>query len=164
MKARGRSVWRNKKTGKWIAEARVPTLDGSYKKLQRTGGSESNAIDLAEALYDILKSQTSGKLPENFAELVRNYLELNRNYSRDTTLANNKYLLEKYVIPVFGRKSPSSITPIELLSFMKQLRKRGLATSTVNKIRAVISVVFQSNKTFGLEVPNPKLSKAISET
>ena len=158
MKARGRSVWQNKKTGNWIAEARVPTLDGSYKKLQRTAGSESKAIDLADALYDILKSQTSDKVPETFAELVRNYLELNRNYSREATLANNKYLLEKYVIPVLGRKAPGSITPIELLSFMKQLRKRGLSTSTVNKIRAVISVVFQANKTFGLEVPNPAAS------
>ena len=155
MNAKGRSVWQNKNTGKWIAEARVPTLDGSYKKLQRTAESQAEAIDLADALYSKLKSQTSGKLPENFSELVQNYLELNRNYSREVTLANNKYLLDKYVIPVLGRKSPSSITPIELLAFMKKLRKRGLATSTVNKIRAVISVVFQTNKTFGLEVPNP---------
>lgn len=155
MNAKGRSVWQNKKTGKWIAEARVATLDGSYKKLQRTAESESEAIDLADALYEKLKSRTSGKLPESFSDLVQNYLELNQSYSRDVTLANNKYLLEKYVIPVFGRKSPSSITPIELLAFMKQLRKSGLATSTVNKIRAVISIVFQTSKTYGLEVPNP---------
>lgn len=45
MNAKGRSVWQNKKTGKWIAEARVATLDGSYKKLQRTAESESEAID-----------------------------------------------------------------------------------------------------------------------
>lgn len=155
MRAKGRSVWRNKKNGRWVAEARVATLDGSYKKLQRTTDSEAEAIELADYLYEKLRSRTSGNLPESFSELVQNYLELNQSYSRDVTLANNKYLLEKYVIPVFGRKSPRSITPIELLAFMKQLRKSGLATSTVNKIRAVISVVFQSSKTYGLEVSNP---------
>lgn len=155
MRAKGRSVWRNKKTGRWVAEARVATLDGSYKKLQRSTNSEAKAIELADSLYEKLKSKTSGKLPQSFSELVQNYLELNQSYSRDVTLANNKYLLEKYVLPAFGRKHPGSISPIELLSLMKDLRRRGLATSTVNKIRAVISVVFQTSKTFGLEIPNP---------
>jgi integrase len=155
MKARGRSVWQNSKTGKWIAEARVPVLGGGYKKAQRTAENEAEAAELAETLYRDLKLKASSKVPGTLRELVQNYLELNQNYSRAGTLANNKYLLDKYVLPDFGSRKPEAFTAIALLGLMKKLRSAGLATSTINKIRAVVSVVYATSIGYGLDVTNP---------
>jgi len=94
-------------------------------------------------------------VPESLSELVKNYLELNENYSRAGTLANNKYLLDKYVLPDFGDRKPEAFTAVALLGLMKRLRAAGLATSTINKIRAVVSVVYATSIGFGLEVTNP---------
>lgn len=155
MKATGRSVWRNKSNGRWLAEARVPILGGGYKKAQRSADTESEAIALAEALYQELRLKASSKVPQTVYDLVQNYLELNQNYSRQGTLANNKYLLEKYVLPEFGHRKPEALTSIALLGIMKKLRAAGRATSTINKIRAVVSVVFETSIAYGLPLTNP---------
>lgn len=157
MKARGKSVWQ-KDNGKWIAEARVPLLGGGYKKAQRTAVTEAEAIDLADRLYIELKTKASSKVPESLNELVKNYLELNENYSRAGTLANNKYLLDKYVLPDFGNRKPEAFTAVALLGLMKRLKSSGLATSTINKIRAVVSVVYATSIGFGLDVTNPAVT------
>jgi integrase len=155
MKAKDRSVWQNKKTGKWIYEARVPLLGGGYTKRQRTAATEAEAWEKCNELYASLKSQSSSRLPMNFRELVTNYVEVQNGYVKDSTLANNKYLLDKYVIPVFGEKKPADITSIAILKFLNALRERGLATSTVNKIRSVFSVVFVKTSPYGMKIENP---------
>ena len=155
MSVTGRSVFQDKATGRWKYEARVPLLGGGYTKRQRTADSETEAWDKCNELYKQLKSQSSSRLPMNFQELVNNYIEVQRGYVKDSTLANNKYLLDKYVIPVFGQRRPADIAPVAIHGFLNGLRESGLATSTVNKIRAVFSVVFARTSPYGMKIENP---------
>lgn len=155
MSITGRSVFQDTKTGKWKYEARVPLLGGGYTKRQRTADSETEAWEKCHELYAELKAVSSSRLPQTFRELVNNYIEVQRGYVRESTLANNKYLLQKYVLPSFGSKRPSEIAPIMILKFLNGLRDQGLATSTVNKIRAVFSVVFSRTNPYGTKLANP---------
>jgi integrase len=141
MKATGRSVWQNQKTGKWVYQVRVPQLGNSALVRQRTANSKVEAMEAADKLYEELKGKASNPNPKFFAELFANYLELRRPFVKPQTLANNRYLIEKYVLPAFGSRLVANIQPAEIQHFLLGLRP-ALATATVNKLRTIMNSVF----------------------
>lgn len=142
MKATGRSVWQNKKTGKWVYQVRVPQLGKSAIVKQRTADTKAQAIEAADKLYLELRGQAGNTDPKLFADLFANYLELSRPYLKPNTLANNRYLIEKYVLPVFGTRLVAKIQPADIQQFLLSLRPR-LSTATVNKLRSIMNSIFK---------------------
>lgn len=142
MKAIGRSVWQNKKTGKWIYQVRVTQLGKKAVVKQRTAETKSQAMEAADLLYEEVRSHSGNASPEHFCELFANYLELRAPYVKANTLANNRYLIEKYVLPTFGTRNVSKIQPAQIQQFLLSLRP-ALSTATVNKIRAIMNSIFR---------------------
>jgi integrase len=141
MKAHGRSVWMDKKSGRWKYEARVTQPGGSIKKYQRTAASKQEAVVNVEALYQELTNSTFTSDAKFLSELVNNYLEIKKNYVKPSTLANNKYLIDKYVLGKLGNRRVEKLTAVLLHGYLSGLRP-DLSTGTVNKVRAVLSGVF----------------------
>lgn len=73
---------------------------------------------------------------------------------KPSTLANNKYLLEKYVLGKLGNRLVEKLTLVVLHSYLSGLRP-ALATASVNKIRAVLSGVFSTAVDYQLISSNP---------
>ena len=141
MKAHGRSVWMDKKSGRWKYEARVTQPGGSIKKYQRTAASKQEAVAKVEALYQELINSNFTSDAKFLSELVTNYLEIKKNYVKPSTLANNKYLIDKYVLGKLGNRRDEKLTAVRLHGYLSGLRP-DLSTGTVNKVRAVLSCVF----------------------
>ena len=154
MKAQGRSVWQDKKSGRWKYEARIAQPDGCIKKYQRTAESKQDAVAGVEKLYSELRSSTFTSEVRFLSELVAHYIEIKSSYVKPSTLANNKYLLEKYVLGKLGNRLVEKLTPGVLHSYLSGLRP-GLATASVNTIRAVLSGVFSTAVDYQLISGNP---------
>lgn len=141
MKARGRSVWQNVKTGKWKYQVRIPQPGSKPLVVQRTADTRREAERLADALYTDLSKKSIHLQPKSFAGLVSNYLKLKEPYLAPSTLANNKYLLNKYVLPVLGTMRTEGVTSTEIQAFLMSLHEK-LSAASVNKIRTVMNGVF----------------------
>lgn len=143
MRARGRSIWQDSKSGKWKYQVRVPRYGQKPLVLQRTASTKRDAERLADQLFLELDAARVIHRPLKFAELVHNYLKLKEPYVRPTTLANNSYLLSKYLLPTLGNRLVERITSAELQNILTEMRP-GLSTATVNKIRSVANGVFET--------------------
>jgi hypothetical protein len=104
MKANGGSDWQDSKTGKWKYQVRVVQLGSKPKFVQRTASSKQEAAQLADELYLAHKPATVQANPRTLGDLVANYLIIKASHVTGSTLANSKYLPDKYVLPDFGGK------------------------------------------------------------
>lgn len=141
MRARGRSVWQDPKTGKWKYQVRVPQPGSKPIVVQRTAESRPAAETMADQLFAQLKVKRINLKPETFSDLASNYLKLKAPYLAESTLANNKYLLDRYVLPRFGQARAEKISATEIQVFLMYLHE-SLAAASVNKIRTVMNGVF----------------------
>ena len=154
MKARGRYVWQNKSTGTWMYEVRVVTNRGRPIKKQRRAATKKEAETKADLLFQELSaSEDSSK--QTFPALVSEYGRFKERYVRESTLANNLYLIEKYVAPRIGGQDIQSIEPGQLAELFEALSNSGLRVGTVNKVRAVLHALFSFAVEFRYLSSNP---------
>ena len=154
MKARGRYVWQNKQTGHWMYEARVISNYGQCIKKQRRAASKNEAETKVELLYQELLISTSSVV-QTFVAVLTEYSKFKEAYVRESTLANNLYLLEKYVLPQIGERKIHEISPRELAVLFDKLSKSKLKVGTLNKVRAVLHAVFSYAVDFRYLDSNP---------
>lgn len=155
MKSRGRSIWKNAKTGKWVCEARVPKLAGGYRKIQRTAETRQKAEELVDQVYLELRQKSTGETPKLFRDLVANYVEIKSTHVLATTVAGNKYPIDRYLLPSLGARVVSKISPTEVFALLSRHHDSGLRAGTVNKLRAVLHSVFAVGVDHGYIDTNP---------
>jgi len=114
MKTPGRSVWQNSKTGKWMYQVRIPQYGGKPIVKMRTAPTEAEAWELAHELYTKIKKTGFSQNPVRLRELIQNYLSVKHSYLRPSTLANNKYLLEHYVLGKLGDRIVANLRTADL--------------------------------------------------
>lgn len=154
MRAKGRYVWQNKSTGTWMYEVRVVNNLGRPIKKQRRAATQKEAEVKVELLFqEVSASKDSTK--QTFAELVSEYGTFKQRYVRESTLANNLYLIEKYVTPKIGSRDIQSIEPGQLADLFEVLCNSGLRVGTVNKVRAVSHALFNFAVEFRYLSSNP---------
>jgi len=155
MKANGRSVWKCPRSGKWICEARVPKLAGGYRKVQRSAATRQKAEELADKLYQELRQGSASESPKLFRDLVTNYIEIKTTHVLPTTIAGNKYLLDKYLLPSLGGRVLSKISPTDVFGLLSRHHEAGLRASSVNKLRGVLHSIFAVGVDHGYLSMNP---------
>src|ERR1700726_3599133 len=68
-----------------------------------------------------------------------------------TTAETYKRILNKRVIPRFGRKSPLAIEPLEVEKWLREVKKaQSLENPTLDKIRRVMNLVYKPGQRYGL--------------
>ena len=154
MKARGRSVWQDRKTGNWKYQVRVPQPGSKPLVVQRTADSRQTAETRADQLFAELNGKRIKLQPETFSDLASNYLKLKAPYLAESTLANNKYLLDRYVLPRFSHVRAEKISSTEIQVFLMSLHE-SLAVASVNKIRTVMNGVFSLAVQYRVIESNP---------
>lgn len=154
MKARGRYVWQNKRSGKWMYEARVIKNTGQVIKRQRTARTRKEAEELVDALYEELRVHSDNDVG-TLDELVAEYLSYKSRNVRPVTLANDSYLLQKYVLPNLGAKPLNDLGPQQLWKFFLKLEQSTLSTATLNKLRTLLHAAFKFGVAWRYVKSNP---------
>ena len=154
MRAKGRYVWQNKQTGNWMYEARIVSSHGRSIKKQRRAETKKEAETKVELLYQQLRT-SNDSVVQTFDSVLAEYSKFKEAYVRESTLANNLYLLEKYVAPQLGPRNIQEIAPRELAELFDKLSKSKLKVGTLNKLRAVLHAVFSYAVDFRYVGSNP---------
>jgi integrase len=145
-----------------MARKKPPKVRGVFEKVPGSGvwwirfadssrrihREKAGTRDAAIKLYHKRKTQAlqGVKLPENlrrgvtFSKLVTDALEYSRRKKR--SYYDDKYRLEK-VRGWFGEMPAASIKPRDIEAKLSALADEGLATATVNRFRALVSLVFR---------------------
>jgi integrase len=97
--------------------------------------------------------------PTTFAQLCQHYIqnELQEDQSEATiekaftTAETYRRILNKRVIPRFGKKSPLAIEPLEIERWLRDLKKtESLENPTLDKVRRVMNLVYKHGQRYGL--------------
>ena len=97
--------------------------------------------------------------PTTFAQLCQHYIqnELQEDQSEATiekaftTAETYRRILNKRVIPRFGKKPPLAIEPLEIERWLRDLKKtESLENPTLDKVRRVMSLVYKHGQRYGL--------------
>jgi integrase len=156
---------------RWVLRYRTTAADGRRVEntlnigLLRDFPRERDAWREAERLTLLAKineEQPSSRL--NFAGLAAHYLKAEfgpdamRSKTEDTTL-NMQHICDDYLIPRFGSVVAADIKPLEIQRWLKMLHdEKGLAWSTVSKIRGVMSRAYKTGILHQLVAVNPVLA------
>lgn len=154
MRAKGRYVWQGKAANVWFYEARVVLESGEVIQKQRRASTKADAQQKVEDLYRQLMQTTTATV-HSLSSLLDEYKGMKSRYLRESTLANNVYLLQKYVLPALNCSDVKELQPRQLLRFFDRLEARKLRVGTLNKIRAVIHALLSFGVDFGYLDSNP---------
>lgn len=153
----------------WVYRFQVTRSDGKRVEhktglglVSEIGPKESDAwqeVDHQRFRETANQQQPFRGKPRTYAQLCQHYIqnELQEDQSEATiekaytTTETYKRILNKRIIPRFGRKSPLAIEPLEVEQWLKELRKTvGLQSPTLDKIRRVMNLVYKHGQRYGL--------------
>lgn len=153
----------------WIFRFQVTRSDGNrveHKKaiglVRDIGPTEKDAwqqVDRQRLREIANELQPFRGKPKTFAQLCQHYMqnELQEDQSEATiekaftTADTYRRILNKRVIPRFGRKSPLAIEPLEIERWLRDLKKTEcLENPTLDKVRRVMNLVYKHGQRYGL--------------
>lgn len=153
---------------RWVLRYRTTAADGRRVEntlnigLLRDFPRERDAWREAERLTLLTKineDQPSSRL--NFSGLAAHYLKADfgadaiRSKTEETT-SNMEHICDDYLVPRFGDAVAAEIKPLEIQRWLKSLHEeKGLAWSTVSKIRGVMSRAYKTGILHQLLTVNP---------
>lgn len=142
--------------GNRVEHKRALGLVGDIGPMEKDAWQEVDRQRLREIANELQPFR--GK-PTTFAQLCQHYIqnELQDDQSEATiekaftTAETYRRILNKRVIPRFGRKSPLAIEPLEIERWLRDLKKtEGLENPTLDKVRRVMSLVYKHGQRYGL--------------
>jgi integrase len=139
-------------------------LDGKLKRVRKevrlgliAKTSERDARRLAaEHLRPLNQGLESIGSAVNFQHyLEKTYIPLAMPLLANSTQGRYQGVLDKYLIPAFGKLCLRDLTPMTLQRYFSQMASSPLSRESKDKIRDVLSSVLGSAKQYGLLVTNP---------
>ncbi len=112
------SVTKDKKTGKWMSQVRVKDWKGEeHHKKKRGFNTKKEAQDWEREFL----SQISGSLGMTFQDFIQLYMQDMEKRLKPGTVANKKHLIEKKIVPAFGKIPLNDIKPTDIRKWQNEL-------------------------------------------
>ena len=136
------SLYQRRTSGLWEGSV-IFGFDERGRPIRRTVASRSRA-EARRKLNELVRLRDDGLPPPDARLTVAELLsawhdeELRHHVGRSTS-DNYRSVYERHVIPVLGRKVVSKLTLVDVNRLLAQKMDEGLAPSTVNRVRNVLS-------------------------
>jgi integrase len=153
----------------WVYRFQVTRSDGKRVEhktalglVKNIGSNEKDAlleVDRQRLRENANQHQPSRGKPKTYGQLCQHYMEneLQQDQSNATiekaytTAETYKRILNKRVIPRFGRKSPLAIEPLEVEKWLREVKRiEKLENPTLDKIRRVMNLVYKHGQRYAL--------------
>jgi hypothetical protein len=107
-------------------------------------GGSKEADDRLSELRNRLKAGEPLKLaPKLFKDFVTEWLDdCDDGEKREATIDHYRRMVETYILPAFGKFTLTDITDVAIKRLYKELRKRGLAASTIGQVHVYLTAIF----------------------
>lgn len=144
----------SEKTGRvsWYCQFYYTDSEGNRKKHKKEGFKRERDAKLYERMF-LDKASTAPTVI--FDVVAENYMTDRAIHTRDSTLAQYKYLLKTHVMPCFKGKPINAITPNDIRDFQNELLQSGLSPSSVKLIRATLNGVIRHAMKYNNLEKNP---------
>lgn len=156
LEARGKGIWR--------AKVYVGNDQATGKQLyvnKTIHGTKRQAEDVLSQLLVEVGSGVTVSTEATVHQLVARWLEVTSDSLSPTTLSEYKRLLDKHILPNFGKRKARSIRASELDTYYAKLKKsggvggNGLSAQSVRHIHAIIHRLFSQAVKWGWTSSNP---------
>lgn len=160
---------RERAQGTWelsVAAGRDPDT-GAYRRVIRTvkGVSKREAKAALAELEVAVAAGRVGADDPTLAELLERWMEHLAGLGRsDSTLYNYRKYIDREIVPALGSNRLSKLSPLDIDRFYTKLRKRGLSSSTIRQMHAILRASLNQAERWGLVHRNvAKLASAPSQ-
>jgi integrase len=160
---------RERAQGTWelsVAAGRDPDT-GAYRRVIRTvkGLSKREAKAALAELEVAVAAGRVGADDPTLAELLERWMEHIAGLGRsDSTLYNYRKYIDREIVPALGSNRLSKLSPLDIDRFYTKLRKRGLSSSTIRQMHAILRASLNQAERWGLVHRNvAKLASAPSQ-
>ncbi len=161
VKANGNKSWqlRYKKTNgtwSWIGIGGYPAIKGKLARrkaqelLDDIGNGENPIITKKERMARDLEDSKA-----TFEALAREWLDNKQSKWVADTMKRNRGALEKHIFPMFGKRTFTTIRPIEWMDHLKGIQQEHKIYEQVNRVRAMCRDIYDYAKVTGRIDYNP---------
>lgn len=127
------------KTGKWLIQFRYTDWKGERRKSTKRGFGTKREAE--EWLRNFLTQQAQD-IDMLFEDFVPIYLEDMGHRLREHTMYQKRHMIIEKILPVFGKKKLSAITPVDVRNWQNDLMKRGFAPTYLRSINNQLVAIF----------------------
>ena len=150
------SVYKRASDGKWVGVADLGWEDGKRNRKTVYGKTQAQVIARLRALRtDIdrgLPIPDQRRTTESF--LLWWAAEVLPGTVKDSTAADYRYVLSRYVTPYVGKVALARLAPQHVQSMLRSLERKGLGSSTRRYARAVLSRALRDAERWGMVTRN----------
>ena len=133
------SAKKDPNTGKWYVQFRYTDWTGATKKTTKRGFATKREAE--EWLRNFLAVK-SADIDMKFSGLVDLYFEDLSNRLRSTTLQNKHYIIDNKIIPYFGDKPLSKITPADVRKWQSEMLKKEYSGTYLRTVYNQLNAIF----------------------
>jgi len=112
------SVTKDKKTGKWIAQCRVTDWHGNITHKKKRGFNTKK--EGQEWEYNLL-NKSSRNMNMRFSDFVDLYFDDMQHRLKEATIQGKRFMINSKILPVFGNRPVSEITPADVRKWQNSL-------------------------------------------
>lgn len=148
------SIFRNKKTGKWVAQVSYYE-NGDRKRKTKTSEKRSDANTNLRKLHEEIKGGLTGSADETVEAYLNTWLKSVERDSEENTYRSCKAITEKHTIPHIGKKKLKKLTPIDVQNLIDKLRDNGVGSRSVQLVYAYLNMAMVRACNFDVIRANP---------
>lgn len=138
------SVKKDEKTNKYYVSFRYTNWKGERKQKLRRGFRTKKEAMLYQAKFLSQQQVDMDIVLEDFVDVYFNDKE---NELAASSKKNKRHIIEKHIIPYFGKKKMSEITPAEIIQWQKEIQEKGYKPTYERTIQKELNALFNHAKT-----------------
>lgn len=127
---------------------------GESEKYFMRGFSGPSAAKKAEREY-LIKVRTNPNTKYRFSDLVIKFIDYKKDRVKPRTISNYNSLIEKQLLPYFGKMYVTKITVPVIEEWQKEILKKGYMNNYLEKIQTTLSAIMRFAVRRGIIIVNP---------
>ena len=130
---------KDSKTGKWLIQYRYINWQGITKKSTKRGFETKREAE--DWLRSFLMTQQVD-FNMNFEDFLKIYYEDMAARLREHTMRTKKYIIDLKILPYFGKRSISSITPSDIRKWQNDLLQKEYSQTYLKTVNNQLNAIF----------------------
>ena len=116
------SAYKDKTQGTWYVSFRYVDWTGKKtQKLKRGFKTKKEALNYEKEF--IRKTAADMKMEMN--SFIQVYFEDKKNELKENSIRNKQHMMNKHIVPYFGRRKMNEITPAEIIQWQNTIQEKG---------------------------------------
>lgn len=151
-------VYKDSKTNTWYCKFYYSTWQGDRKQTTKRGFKTKKA---AQQWENERKAASSGSMNITMETFVNIYFEDKKGELKERSVQNKKYMIDKHVLPYFGKRKMNEITAPEIIQWQNEIRAKDFAQTYLRMIQNQLTALFtHASNIYGLaDNPCKKVKK-----